>query len=162
MAEPIEMPFGVWTRVGPRKHMLDGVHIGATWRIRLNRPCAAAMWPFCQITLTTCDVLQSLLNNHLNGRFVDGFNSITGTLRGALCSAESVSGRRSPSRPGAVRTHHVSGHQQPLTGRLNVGNDGGGGAVGGRSDRLGVSRMTDGDDGRTERRHLADGDGRLQ
>jgi len=24
-AEPIEMPFGFWTRVGPRKHVLDGV-----------------------------------------------------------------------------------------------------------------------------------------
>jgi len=22
------------------------VHIGATWRIRLNRPCVAAMWPY--------------------------------------------------------------------------------------------------------------------
>jgi len=31
-----------------------GMHIGVTWRIRLNRPCAAAMRPFCQITLTTC------------------------------------------------------------------------------------------------------------
>ena len=31
-----------------------GVHTGATWRIRLNRPCAAAMRSFCQITLTTC------------------------------------------------------------------------------------------------------------
>jgi len=30
------------------------VHIGATWRIRENRPCAAAMRPFCKITLTTC------------------------------------------------------------------------------------------------------------
>jgi len=30
------------------------VHIGATWRMRLNRPCAAAMRSFCQITLTTC------------------------------------------------------------------------------------------------------------
>ena len=29
------------------------VHIGATCRIYLNRPCAAAMQPFCQITLTT-------------------------------------------------------------------------------------------------------------
>jgi len=28
-----------------------GVNIGATWRIRLNRSCAAAL---CQITLTTC------------------------------------------------------------------------------------------------------------
>ena len=49
-SELIEMPFGVWTLVGPRKH-------GATWRIRLNRPCAAAMRPFCQITLTTRYVL---------------------------------------------------------------------------------------------------------
>jgi len=24
MAEPIEMPFGLWTRVGPRDHVLDG------------------------------------------------------------------------------------------------------------------------------------------
>ena len=32
-AEPIEMPFGIWTPVGPRKHVLDGVHIGATWRM---------------------------------------------------------------------------------------------------------------------------------
>jgi len=35
--------------------VLDGVHIRATWRIRLNCPCArggdAAL---CQITLTTC------------------------------------------------------------------------------------------------------------
>jgi len=35
-AEPIEMPFVLWTRVGPR-------NIGTTWRIRPNLPCAAAM-----------------------------------------------------------------------------------------------------------------------
>ena len=35
------------------KHVLDGVHFGATWRVRLNRPCAAAIRPFCQITLIT-------------------------------------------------------------------------------------------------------------
>jgi len=29
MAESIEMPFGMWTRVGPRKHILDRVHISA-------------------------------------------------------------------------------------------------------------------------------------
>jgi len=27
MAEPIEMLFGKWTRVGPRNHVLDGVQI---------------------------------------------------------------------------------------------------------------------------------------
>jgi len=52
--ELIEMPFGLWTRVGPSKHVLGGVHTGATWRIPLNCPCAAAMQPFCEITLTTC------------------------------------------------------------------------------------------------------------
>jgi len=40
--------------VGPRKHVLDGIHIGATWRIRLNRPYVAVLQPFCQINLTTC------------------------------------------------------------------------------------------------------------
>jgi len=29
-----------------------GVHIGATWRIGLNRLCVVVMRPFCQITLT--------------------------------------------------------------------------------------------------------------
>jgi len=29
--------------------VLDGVHIGATWRIRLNRPCAAAMRPYVKL-----------------------------------------------------------------------------------------------------------------
>jgi len=56
-AKPIEMPFGVWTRVGPRKHELTGimgVHIDATWRIQLNHLCAETMRPFCQITLNTC------------------------------------------------------------------------------------------------------------
>jgi len=38
-AEPIEMPFGWWTRVDPRKRVFDGVHVGAIWRIRLNRLC---------------------------------------------------------------------------------------------------------------------------
>ena len=41
-----EMPFGLWTRLSRRKHFLQAVHIGATWRIRLTRPCAAAMRPY--------------------------------------------------------------------------------------------------------------------
>jgi len=38
----------VWVirTLGPRKHVLRGVHIGATWRIRLKSTCAAAMRPF--------------------------------------------------------------------------------------------------------------------
>ena len=30
MAEQIGMPFGLWSRVGPMKHVLDGVHTGVT------------------------------------------------------------------------------------------------------------------------------------
>jgi len=40
--------------VGPRVHLLGGMHTGAIWRISLNRPRAAVMRPFCQINLTTC------------------------------------------------------------------------------------------------------------
>jgi len=32
-AEPIDMPFGTWTRVGPRKHALD---VGTHWRHLAN------------------------------------------------------------------------------------------------------------------------------
>jgi len=33
MTEPIEMPFGLWTRVGPRKRVL---HRGSRWRDLVN------------------------------------------------------------------------------------------------------------------------------
>jgi len=39
MAEPIEMPFGLWTRVGPRNHVLDGVHIPTKAQILGERTC---------------------------------------------------------------------------------------------------------------------------
>jgi len=58
-AEPIEMPFGLWTLVSPGKHVLGGVHTGATLRIALNCPCEVAMRPFCQSTLTTSSLLLS-------------------------------------------------------------------------------------------------------
>jgi len=52
-----------------RPHRRYGVHIGATWRIRRNRPCVAAMrlyvkllWPL--VTLTTCYMWD--LNHHLD------------------------------------------------------------------------------------------------
>jgi len=67
-AEPLEMPFGLWALMGCRRLVLDGgtemlrdvavatilafyiwVHIGATWRIRLSRPCAAAMRPYVKL-----------------------------------------------------------------------------------------------------------------
>jgi len=59
-AEPIELPFGLWTPVGRRKqsfivfatwrqcaHIVG--HTGGTWRIRLNCPSAAAMRSFVKL-----------------------------------------------------------------------------------------------------------------
>ena len=54
VAEPIGLPFGLWTQVGGgrtssivfarlRQCAFMGGHIGATWRIQLNRSSAAAM-----------------------------------------------------------------------------------------------------------------------
>jgi len=48
-AEPIEMSFGMWARVRPMNHVLDGVHNAASWRILLNRLCAAVMPPFAKL-----------------------------------------------------------------------------------------------------------------
>ena len=59
-AEPIDLPFGLWTWVGQRKQNFNriclvapmcphGRYIGATWRIRLNRPSAAAVRPYVRL-----------------------------------------------------------------------------------------------------------------
>jgi len=56
-AEPIETPFGMWTRVGPRKHVLDG---GAHWRnlANITEPSVfAGDAAFSHITLTTYCVM---------------------------------------------------------------------------------------------------------
>ena len=45
-AEPIDVPFGIWTPEGPGKHVVDGMHIDDNWRILLNRPREVAMRPF--------------------------------------------------------------------------------------------------------------------
>jgi len=57
MAEPIDLPFGLWTRVGRRNHKFNrirqcavtGGNIGKTWRIRLNRQSSAAMRPYVKL-----------------------------------------------------------------------------------------------------------------
>jgi len=50
MAEPIDLRFGLWTRVGRRKHKFNLIRqvapTGTSHRIRLNRPSAAAMCPY--------------------------------------------------------------------------------------------------------------------
>ena len=59
MADPIEVPFGFRRRVNPRIRVLRGVHSSTTWRIRLNRPRAAAMQPYVKLlsplVITTSD-----------------------------------------------------------------------------------------------------------
>jgi len=47
-AEPIEMPF-YGLAGGPKEACVTWGHVGATWRIRLNRPCAAAMRPYVKL-----------------------------------------------------------------------------------------------------------------
>ena len=55
-AEPIDMPFGFWTPVGPRNRVLLGVQMlmgngnfegkgRLIVKCREHRPCGAAMWP---------------------------------------------------------------------------------------------------------------------
>jgi len=51
-AEPIKMLFGMWTQLGSTKHALDGVYIGVTWQILLNRSCVTALCRFCTSLFT--------------------------------------------------------------------------------------------------------------
>jgi len=60
MAEPIEMPFGLWTQMGARKHLLGRVHTGATWQIQyhwtvhVQRRCGLyvkLLWPLVIIII---------------------------------------------------------------------------------------------------------------
>ena len=53
-AQPIDMPFGLWTRVRQRKHVLGG---GARWRQLANTTEPSVCGGdavYRQITLTTC------------------------------------------------------------------------------------------------------------
>jgi len=45
----VEIAFRIWTLVGPWQHILDRVHIGATWQTRLNRPCVMVMRSFVKL-----------------------------------------------------------------------------------------------------------------
>jgi len=57
MAEPIEMPFGLWTRAGPKNHVLDVLGGDAYWYYLLSTTepsiCGGDA-AFCQVTLATC------------------------------------------------------------------------------------------------------------
>jgi len=69
----IEMLFGSWTRMGPRKHVLGG---GADWydlanTIELSMCDSNAAC--CQITLTTCFCKKLIIWGWLKGVDFDGF-----------------------------------------------------------------------------------------
>jgi len=59
-AELVNLPFGLWAQEGRRKHKFnhighvapmypDGRYIGATWRIRLNRPSVVSMLSYVRL-----------------------------------------------------------------------------------------------------------------
>jgi len=59
-AEPIDLRFGLWTRVGRRKYKFSRVcqvapmcrhwrHVGAIWRIQLYHPSVAVMQPYVKL-----------------------------------------------------------------------------------------------------------------
>jgi len=61
-AEPIRMPFELWTRMGWWKHATQGG--GGTWRIRLNCPCAAAMWPYVKLLWPVVIIVNDWFNSN--------------------------------------------------------------------------------------------------
>ena len=55
MVEPVDMPLGTQFHVGPNNPVLYGRH--ATWRIRLNDPCSAAVQAVDTVTVAACYVV---------------------------------------------------------------------------------------------------------
>ena len=51
--------------MSPGKHALGGVHIGATWQIPMNRPCAAAMRPVVKLLWPLVTIATYILVKHV-------------------------------------------------------------------------------------------------
>ena len=67
--EPIEMPFGLWTRVAPRNHVL--VRWRTYWRNLANTTessMCSGNAACCPITLTTCLRYLVFMSRHMSGR----------------------------------------------------------------------------------------------
>jgi len=57
-AEPTEMPFGLWTQVGPRNHVLDGGQ---------DPPCKGQFWGGKRVAIVKYkDTLQQAVKKWLN------------------------------------------------------------------------------------------------
>jgi len=68
-----------WTWMGHMKHVLNGVwaQIGTTWRMQLNRPCAAAMRPYVRL-------LWALVSHYhwgFEANLIEADNSLTVLLK---------------------------------------------------------------------------------
>jgi len=79
MAEWINMPFWLWTCVGPKKHVTWG-HIGTTWRIQLNS---------CE--LSTCNGNAAILSNYVDYFTINRFCRICiGAVLHCIISTQST------------------------------------------------------------------------
>jgi len=61
MAEPIEMPFGIWTQVGQRNHVLDGVQIAPCEAQYLTKKTCPGMPDERRHTAVTCAKMAELI-----------------------------------------------------------------------------------------------------
>jgi len=107
MAEPIELPFGLWTRVGRRKHKLNHIrqvapmcqHGRAHWHHLANKIelsiCGSDV-VLCQITLTTCYIKQ-LSNNLFHWHFALTEHCGTGGVYQNVCGTDRSSGHETTS-----------------------------------------------------------------
>ena len=105
-AEPIDLPFGLWTRVGPRKHKFNRIrqtapmfpHGRAHCRhlANANEPsvccCYAAL---CQITLTTCYLRERLCGRGGSLLSAMAFLVFSKRQRRQLCGHVIIVGERS-------------------------------------------------------------------
>ena len=76
IAEPIDLPFLLWIRVGRRNHKFNrirqcavtGGNIGKTWRIRLNRQSSAAMRPYVKLLWPLIIIMRRMREEEKGGR----------------------------------------------------------------------------------------------
>jgi len=70
MAERIDLPFELWTRVGRKKHKFSRIRQVApppgatTWQIRLNCPSAAAMRSYVKLLWPLVEIVSAYLDDN--------------------------------------------------------------------------------------------------
>jgi len=109
-AKPIEMPFVMWTRLGPRKHC---IRLGCKLRIRLNRPYATAMRPYVKLLWPLVNIVMHSVAVWPGGNRVEHITEVTVhwtklVLRCVTIRRYTVSVCNQPLRP----------TQPPILGRM--------------------------------------------